>query len=66
MNVTALVTAYHPDDRLAAVVESALLTCSGVIVSDNTPASSTSSAESNRRGRGSSDAASVCWRSVSA
>ncbi|WP_434451832.1 glycosyltransferase family 2 protein [Lentzea sp. E54] len=45
MKVTALVTAYHPDDRLAAVVESALLTCSGVIVSDNTPAGSSSSAE---------------------
>ncbi|MCU1679518.1 MAG: hypothetical protein JWQ81_257 [Amycolatopsis sp.] len=43
--VTAVVTAYHPDDRLAAVVESALLTCTGVIVSDNTPASSASAAE---------------------
>jgi rhamnosyltransferase len=45
VKVTALVTAYHPDDRLAAVVESALLTCSGVIVSDNTPATSPSAAE---------------------
>jgi rhamnosyltransferase len=45
VKVTALVTAYHPDDRLAAVVESALLTCSGVIISDNTPATSSSSAE---------------------
>ncbi|MEV6237462.1 glycosyltransferase [Lentzea sp. NPDC051838] len=45
MKVTALVTAYHPDERLAAVVESALLTCSGVIVSDNTPAASSSAAE---------------------
>lgn len=45
MKFTALVTAYHPDDRLAAVVESALRTCSGVIVSDNTPATATSSAE---------------------
>jgi rhamnosyltransferase len=44
VKVTALVTAYHPDDRLAAVVESALLTCSGVIVSDNTPATSASAA----------------------
>jgi rhamnosyltransferase len=43
--VTAVVTAYHPDDRLAAVVESALLSCSGVIVSDNTPAGSKSAAE---------------------
>jgi rhamnosyltransferase len=43
--ITAVVTAYHPDDRLAAVVESALLTCSGVIVSDNTPAESSSAAE---------------------
>jgi rhamnosyltransferase len=43
--VTAVVTAYHPDDRLAAAVESALVTCTGVIVSDNTPASSSSAAE---------------------
>lgn len=42
--VTAIVTAYHPDDRLTAVVESALLTCSGVIISDNTPAASPSDA----------------------
>lgn len=43
--VTGIVTAYHPDERLAAVVESALLTCSAVIVSDNTPADSPSAAE---------------------
>jgi rhamnosyltransferase len=43
--VTAVVTAYHPDDRLAAVVESALVTCAGVIVSDNTPDGSVSAAE---------------------
>jgi rhamnosyltransferase len=43
--MTAVVTAYHPDERLAAVVESALLTCSGVIVSDNTPAAARSAAE---------------------
>jgi len=43
--VTAVVTAYHPDERLVAVVESALVTCSGVIVSDNTPAGSKSAAE---------------------
>ncbi|WP_177220845.1 glycosyltransferase [Lentzea xinjiangensis] len=43
--MTALVTAYHPDDRLAAVVESALVTCSEVIVSDNTPSTSASAAE---------------------
>jgi len=43
--VTAVVTAYHPDDRLAAVVESALATCAEVIVSDNTPGGSASAAE---------------------
>ncbi|MBS2962464.1 glycosyltransferase [Actinocrinis puniceicyclus] len=36
--VTAILTAYHPDERLVAVVESALADCTRVIVADNTPA----------------------------
>ena len=40
--MTALLTAYHPDERLAAVVESALADCAQVIVADNTPAGSPS------------------------
>ena len=35
--IAAVVTAYHPDERLAAVVESALLSCAAVVVADNTP-----------------------------
>jgi len=35
--ITAVVTAYHPDDRLAAVLEAALVTCADVLVVDNTP-----------------------------
>jgi rhamnosyltransferase len=35
--ITAVVTAYHPDDRLAAVVDAALLSCAYVVVVDNTP-----------------------------
>jgi rhamnosyltransferase len=31
------VTAYHPDERLGAVVEAALRSCARVIVADNTP-----------------------------
>lgn len=42
MSVTALLTAYHPDERLTAVVESALADCAQVIVADNTPAGSPS------------------------
>jgi rhamnosyltransferase len=45
MSVTALLTAYHPDERLTAVVESALADCAQVIVADNTPAGSPSIAE---------------------
>jgi rhamnosyltransferase len=41
-SVTAILTAYHPDERLIAVVESALADCAGVIVADNTPADSPS------------------------
>ncbi len=40
--VAAILTAYHPDERLAAVVESALADCVRVIVADNTPAGSPS------------------------
>lgn len=35
--IAAVATAYHPDERLAAVVESALETCAAVVVVDNTP-----------------------------
>jgi rhamnosyltransferase len=37
MRITAIVTAYHPDELLAGVVESALAACEAVIVVDNTP-----------------------------
>lgn len=40
--ITAIVTAYHPDERLLAVVESALADCASVVVSDNTPEGSPS------------------------
>jgi rhamnosyltransferase len=46
MDVVAVLTAYHPDERLQAVVESALRTCSSVIVVDNTPDVSASLAPS--------------------
>src|ERR1700761_65345 len=45
MRLFAIVTAYHPDDRLTAVVESALADCERVVVSDNTPAGDPSLAE---------------------
>jgi rhamnosyltransferase len=35
--IAAVVTAYHPDERLAAVVEAALLSCESVVIADNTP-----------------------------
>jgi rhamnosyltransferase len=35
--ITAIVTAYHPDELLRGVVESALASCASVIVVDNTP-----------------------------
>ena len=37
MQITAIVTAYHPDDLLRGVVDSALSSCASVIVVDNTP-----------------------------
>jgi rhamnosyltransferase len=43
--VAAVVTAYHPDGRLAAVVESALLSCAAVVVADNTPGDAPSLAD---------------------
>jgi rhamnosyltransferase len=42
MKIAAVLTAYHPDERLAAVVESSLADCAAVIVVDNTPAGSPS------------------------
>jgi len=42
LSVVAILTAYHPDERLAAVVESALADCVQVIVADNTPSGSPS------------------------
>ena len=38
LRVTAVFTAYHPDERLAAAVEAALRECTSVIIVDNTPA----------------------------
>ena len=38
MKIVAVLTAYHPDERLAAVVDSSLRDCAAVIVVDNTPA----------------------------
>lgn len=35
--IVAIATAFHPDERLAAVVEAALASCSAVVVVDNTP-----------------------------
>jgi rhamnosyltransferase len=37
VHITAIVTAYHPDDLLRGVVDSALTSCASVIVVDNTP-----------------------------
>ncbi|HET9169737.1 MAG TPA: glycosyltransferase [Actinospica sp.] len=35
--IAAVVTAYHPDERLAAVVDAALRSCASVVIADNTP-----------------------------
>jgi rhamnosyltransferase len=43
--IFALVTAYQPDGRLAAVVESALASCASVTVADNTPGDQPSMAD---------------------
>jgi len=45
MQITAIATAYHPDERLRDVVGAALTACSGVIVVDNTPGSQPSAAD---------------------
>lgn len=45
MRITALITAYHPDDRLAAVARAALTACQSVIVIDNTPLGTPSASE---------------------
>jgi rhamnosyltransferase len=45
MTIAAVVTAYHPDGRLALVVESALLSCASVVVADNTPGDAPSLAD---------------------
>lgn len=37
LRIAAVATAYYPDERLTAVVESALETCTHVVVVDNTP-----------------------------
>jgi rhamnosyltransferase len=44
MDVVAVFTAYHPDERLAAAVSSALRSCTSVIVVDNTPGGTESAA----------------------
>jgi rhamnosyltransferase len=36
-NITAIATAYHPDERLLAVVDAAVAACDEVLVVDNTP-----------------------------
>ena len=41
-SIAAVVTAFHPDERLTAVVEAALKSCQPVIVVDNTPGSAPS------------------------
>ncbi|MBR7833954.1 glycosyltransferase family 2 protein [Actinospica durhamensis] len=43
--LAAVVTAYHPDKRLAAVIDAALASCAAVIVADNTPEGSPSLAD---------------------
>jgi rhamnosyltransferase len=43
--IAAIATAFHPDERLAAVVEAALKSCAEVVVVDNTPAGQPSAAE---------------------
>jgi rhamnosyltransferase len=42
--IAAVLTAYHPDERLAAVVKSALESCALVVIADNTPSDTASSA----------------------
>lgn len=49
--ITAVVTAYHPDARLSAVIDAALVTCADVIVVDNTPTDSSSPTEESADAR---------------
>jgi rhamnosyltransferase len=44
--IAAIATAFHPDERLATVVEAALKSCVEVVVVDNTPTGQPSAAES--------------------
>ena len=43
--LAAVVTAYHPDERLGAVVQAALRSCELVVVADNTPGDAPSLAD---------------------
>lgn len=43
--IAAVITAYHPDERLLAVVEATLTSCAEVVVVDNTPGDGVSQAE---------------------
>ena len=43
--IAAVVTAYHPDERLLAVVDATLTSCEEVVVVDNTPGDAASQAE---------------------
>ena len=45
MRIAAVVTAYHPDERLLAVVDSVQESCAEIVVVDNTPEGSASVAE---------------------
>lgn len=45
MRIAAVVTAYHPDERLLAVVESVRESCAEIVVVDNTPEGAASVAE---------------------
>jgi len=49
--ITAVVTAYHPDNRLSAVITAALVTCADVIVVDNTPTDSGAHAQDSTDAR---------------
>jgi len=43
--IIAVTTAYHPDERLVAVVAAALRSCESVVIADNTPAGVPSASE---------------------
>ena len=45
MRIAAVVTAYHPDERLLAVVESVQASCAEIVVVDNTPDGEPSTAD---------------------